>query len=166
MKNLTVITLNQALSMFNYEGVCGSLIANCIAIKSNIDTMAEGINKKREDSRKSAKPLALDALITQLKDLLAAAIPDDKKIMIVQASINILQQEWQEKAAEADKEVLNATAELSADIKKIAFADFEQLKRERKELVDLEAGKRQVITTNQFTTDHLLALSLIVEMPK
>lgn len=152
--------------MFNYEGVGGSVIASVIAIKSSIDSQAESIGKKREEARKSAKPLALDALIAQLKDLLAAAIPDDKKIMIVQASINILQQEWQEKANEADKEVLNAVAELDKDIKKISFADFEQLKRERKELVDLEAGKRQVVTTNQFTTEHLLALSLIVDMPK
>lgn len=166
MKSSTIITLSHAFGLFNFEGASGALIANVISLKSNIDSLVESINKKRKEAHESAKPGALEPLKQQLKDQLNATVPDDKKIMVLQASINILQQEWQEKSEQADRDILDTQIEFEGGIKKLSFADFELLKKERKELVQLDEGRRQVVTTNQFTTDHLMALSAIIDLPK
>lgn len=161
MKKGEVLKLNRAVALFNYEGAKVELVIKMIKIKTATGEAVENINKNLKDLFASFKPIDLDRLLEEQKQELAKEPVDKGKINILQARLSLLQNEQNTKYQEAEESVLVESIKVAFE--KITEEEFASLIKPRRELVEMEQGKREVVVTNHFKTEDLAALAPLIK---
>lgn len=164
MKKGEVLKLNRAVALFSYEGTKVELVIRMSKTKTAINEAAENINKQLKDVFASLKPTDLDRLLEEQKQELAKEVVDKDKINILNVRVQILQNEQNVKYQEAEESILAESIKVA--IEKITEEEFATLIKPRKELVDMEQGKREVVVTNHFKTEDLTALTMLLKTEK
>lgn len=161
MKKGEVLKLNRAVALFNYTDAKIELVIKMSNTKMAVNEANENINKQLKDVFASLKPTDLDRLLEEQKQELAKEVVDKGKINILQTRIGLLQNEQNTKYQEAEEGILAESIKVA--IGKITEEEFAGLIKPRRELVEMEQGKREVVVTNHFKTEDLAALAPLIK---
>lgn len=162
MRKVKILKLNDAVALFNYKSVDMSTFMKMMRNKNAINDAAEIIQKQLKNLSDSLKPEMFDDLQKQLMTLLENKSNfDSDEMRYLQLRISLLKGEWDMKLEEANRELMQEALPLK--LEKITEAEFEKLKMEKQEVVQIEDNKRTIATTNNFTTESLSALSPLLE---
>lgn len=159
-----VLSLKKAMTLFNYDGIENDLFVRMIDNNVAVDDACEGVNKQLKAAYEKLTPPELAGLQEEQKTLLAAETPDKEKINIVNVRIQLLQNEQNVKYEKAEETILSQSLNLT--ITPITVDELHILRREKKQLVDIEQGKRDIVTTNHFSSEDMGALSLLLKKEK
>lgn len=162
MKKRDILKLNRTVGLFNYEGIKLDLVIKMSKTKTALNEAVEKINKETKELFTSLKPVELDRLQEELKNELAKETFDKEKINILQLRVEILFREFNEKYQEAEGELLSEEGD-EVKIEKITEEEFSSLMKPRRELMEMEQGKREVVITNHFKTEDVSSLSLLLK---
>lgn len=156
-----ILKLDRAIGLFNFTGAKVELVMKAIKIKSAVSAAREEISKQLNDIFTALKPENLESLQEEQKQLFSENEPDKEKINIIQVRIRLLLNEQQTKYQEAEKAILAESYKI--DLVKINREELDILRKEKREPIDLEQGRRDVVVTNNFSIEDFSALSPIIE---
>lgn len=159
MEKKDLLSLDQSVALFNYAEAEVSTVVKMIKNKTEINDKTEAVKKQLQDLSKTLKPAELDDLQEQLK--VALEKDDKEKSKNLQLRINILNAEWNRKYSEAEAAILKESINIKLD--KITQEEMMILMKPKKEVVTMKETERQVVVTNNFTSDNIAALAHLIK---
>lgn len=152
------------MTLFNYDGVPDDLFIRMIQNNVEVDDVCETINKQLKVGYEKLTPPELAGLIEEQKQVLAAETPDKEKLNILNVRIQLLQNQQNVKYQKTEETILSQSINLK--ITPITVEELNLLRKEKKQVVDMEQGKRDIVTTNHFSSEDMGALSLLLKEKK
>lgn len=162
MQKGEIFKMNKAVGLFNFAGAKVELLMRVIRIKTALNAANEEITKQLKDILAALKPEELERLQEELKVLLSEPEPDKDKINMLQIRISLLINEQNTKYKEAEECTFGQSYK-DIELETISQEELDILRKEKRELMDMEQGKREVVTTNHFSIDDFAALAKLIK---